>query len=88
LEICAYSAGVCIKLLTRKKWRRSINCLSLWFDIIVSHGDIYQLTSGNYSVLSIANASEHSQIQKAQAMRLRDTEGSALRADRSHVAQT
>src|ERR1700680_4284851 len=58
------------------------------FDIIVSHGDIYQLTSGNYSVLSIANASEHSQIQRAQAMRLRDTKGRALRADRSHVAQT
>jgi hypothetical protein len=29
-----------------------------------------------------------SQIQGARAMRLRDTEGSALRADRSHVAQT
>jgi hypothetical protein len=35
------------------------------FDIIVSHGDIYQLTSGNYSVLSIAKASKHSQIGKA-----------------------
>src|SRR6267143_5845258 len=29
----------------------------------------------------------HSQIRSVQAMRLRDTEGLALRADRSHVAQ-
>src|SRR5207237_10695984 len=29
----------------------------------------------------------HSQLRSAQAMRLRDTEGQALRADRSHVAQ-
>src|ERR687897_786145 len=28
------------------------------------------------------------QVQYAQAIRLRDTEGRALRADRSHVAQT
>ena len=35
------------------------------FDIMGSHGDIYQLTSGNYSVLSIAKASKHSQIGKA-----------------------
>src|SRR6266481_2874702 len=30
----------------------------------------------------------HSQLRSAQAIRLRDTEGSALRANRSHVAQT
>src|SRR6202022_2506834 len=47
-----------------------------------------KLISGNYSVLSIAKASKHSQVRHAQAMRLRDTEGSALRANRSHVAQT
>src|SRR5260370_42289437 len=30
----------------------------------------------------------HSQLRSAQAIRLRDTEGSALRVNRSHVAQT
>jgi hypothetical protein len=51
-------------------------------------GDVEPTISSNYSVWSIAMAWKHPQLQNARAIWLRDTEGSALRADHSHVAQT
>ena len=44
--------------------------------------------SGEYSISPLVNVWRHQQIHKTQAMRLRDTKGQALTADRSHVAQT
>jgi hypothetical protein len=44
--------------------------------------------SGEYLVWPLVRAWRHQQLQRAQAMRLRDTKGQALTADRSHVAQT
>src|SRR4029077_18005755 len=44
--------------------------------------------SGEYLVSPLVKALRHSQLQSAQAVRLRDTKGQAPTADRSHVAQT
>jgi len=44
--------------------------------------------SGEYLVSPLVKAWRHQQIHNTQAMRLRDTKGQALTADRSHVAQT
>ena len=44
--------------------------------------------SGEYSVSPLVKPWRHQQISNTQAMRLRDTKGQALTADRSHVAQT
>jgi hypothetical protein len=47
-----------------------------------------RVRSGEYSISPLVKAWRHQQIRNTQAMRLRDTKGQALTADRSHVAQT
>src|SRR6202048_284637 len=69
--------------------RNQSTVFSLHISISLSRmATVISAISGNHSVCSIAKVWKHSQIQDAQAMRLRDTEGRALRADRSHVALT
>jgi hypothetical protein len=47
-----------------------------------------RVRSGEYSISPLVKAWRHQQMRNTQAMRLRDTKGQALTADRWHVAQT